>query len=210
MILGNCPGLWASRKMPEWRLGAVRWRNSLVALPAMLALLLMVSGCASLRPTVPRVPSYAIADGELTTLGRVFSAQAAEHPDLSGFQVMAAGQTALVARAALADAAERTLDLQYYCVADDVTTDLLLLRITAAADRGVRVRILLDDIYAPTRLFAWRAMAAHPAIQVRLFNPFYFGGTMSLARLGEFAFDAARLNRRMHNKLWVTDRKSVV
>lgn len=170
-----------------------------------MLLVLVASGCASLRPEVARVPSYAIADAERATLGRVFAAQAAEYPGMSGFQVMASGQSAFMARAALAESAERTLDLQYYSVGEDLTTDLLLLRIASAAERGVRVRILLDDIHAPSRLFAWRAMAAHPGIQVRLFNPFFFGGTMSLTRLGEFAFDGERLNRRMHNKLWVTD-----
>ena len=177
---------------------------------AMLVVLLMVGGCASLRPDFPRVPSRAIADGELTSLGRVMAVQASQHPGLSGFQVMATGQSAFLTRAALADAAERTLDLQYYSVGEDLTTDLLLLRIVAAAERGVRVRILLDDIHAPTRMFAWRAMAAHPGIQARLFNPFYFGATMSLARLGEFAFDGERLNRRMHNKLWITDNAAAI
>ena len=176
----------------------------------MLALLLMVGGCASLRPDFPRVPSHAIADGEHTSLGRVFAAQASQHPGLSGFQVMATGQSAFAMRAALADTAERTLDLQYYSVGEDLTTDLLLLRIVAAAERGVRIRILLDDIHAPTRMFAWRAMAAHPGIQARLFNPFYFGATLSLARLGEFAFDGERLNRRMHNKLWITDNAAAI
>lgn len=181
-----------------------------IACAAMLALLLMASGCTTLRPDVPRIPSHAIADGESTTLGRVFAVQAAEHPGQSGFQVMASGSSAFVARAALADMAERTLDLQYYSVGEDLTTDLLLLRIVRAAERGVRVRILLDDIHASARLFAWRAMAAHPGIQVRLFNPFYFGGESSLARLGEFVFDSERLNGRMHNKLWVTDNAAAV
>jgi len=171
----------------------------------MLVLLLMTSGCATFRPDVPRVPSHAIADGETTTLGRVFAVQATEHQGRSGFQVIASGHSAFVARAALADAAERSLDLQYYSVDDDLTPDLLLLRVVAAAERGVRVRILLDDIHEQTRLFARRAMAAHPGIQVRLFNPFYFGDTSKLVRLGELSVDGNRLNRRMHNKLWVTD-----
>ena len=188
---------------------------------ALFALLTLLGGCAALRPSAPRMPSWAITDAEQTTLGRVFTAQAAQattqtatqtaqQPGLSGFQVVASGQTAFMARAALAQAAERTLDLQYYSVGDDLTTDLLLLHIVDAAERGVRVRILLDDIYAPTRLFAGRAMAAHPGIEVRLFNPFYFGGTLSLARLAEFIFDGARLNRRMHNKLWVTDNAAAI
>lgn len=173
-----------------------------------LLLLVVLSGCASVRLDVPRVPraaSQAIDDGERTTLGRVFAEQVAQHPGLSGFQLMVTGHAAFVARTALADAAERTLDLKYYSVSDDLTTDLLLLRIAAAAERGVRVRILLDDIDVRARFFARRAIAADPAIQVRLFNPFLSAGTSSLARLGEFIFDGDRLNRRMHNKLWVAD-----
>lgn len=118
---------------------------------------------------------------------------------------MASGQSAFMTRSALADAAERTLDLQYYSVGDDLTTDLLLLGILGAAERGVRVRILLDDISPLARDFGRRASAAHPGIHVRLFNPFKVAGTSSLLRLGEFIFDSERLNRRMHNKLWVTD-----
>ena len=180
------------------------------ALLLLLLLLAAISGCASVRLDVPRVPSHAITDGERTALGRAFAQQAAQHPGLSGFQIMATGHAAFVARTGLADAAERTLDLQYYSVSDDLTSDLLLLRVVAAAERGVRVRILLDDISALTRRFARRASAAHAEIQVRLFNPFLSGGASSLGRLGEFVFDGSRLNRRMHNKLWVADNAAAV
>jgi cardiolipin synthase C len=171
----------------------------------LLLALLMASGCAPLRSPVSRVPSQAIANGDQSMLGRVFGAQAREHPGLSGFQVVTSAQSAFASRVALADAAERTLDLQYYSAGDDLTSNLLLLRMVAAAERGVRVRILLDDVHPMTRTFARRAAAAHPRIQVRLFNPFFFGGAWSVSRLAEFVFDGERLNRRMHNKLWVTD-----
>jgi putative cardiolipin synthase len=176
-------------------------RRSAVAL---LLVLLVVSGCA-LQPRVARVPSYVLGEGVRTTLRHAFEAQAAEHPGLSGFQVVAGAQSAFASLAALADVAERTLDLQYYSAGDDLTSDLLLWRVVAAADRGVRVRILLDDVHPMTRAFAQRAMAVHPGIHVRLFNPFIFGGAWSVSRLIEFALDSERLNRRMHNKLWVTD-----
>lgn len=189
---------------------ALRARAASITFATLAALLLTLGGCATVRHDVPRVPSHVIGDGERTTAGRVFAAQASAHPALSGFRVMAAGRTAFVVRAALADIAERSVDLQYYSVGDDLTTDLLLLSIVEAADRGVRVRILLDDLYPATRHFARRASAAHPGIQVRLFNPFLFGGTSRLARLGEIVFDGGRLNRRMHNKLWVTDNAAAV
>ena len=170
--------------------------------------LVLASGCASLRSSVPRLPSYTIAQSDQTTLGRAFAAQADEHPGQSGFQVVPGAQSAFASRAALVDAAERTLDLQSFSVGDDLTSDLLLQRIVAAADRGVRVRILLDDVHPTTRVFAQRAAAA--GINVRLFNPFFFGGTHSVSRLVEFLFDPQRLNRRMHNKLWVTDNAAAV
>jgi putative cardiolipin synthase len=176
----------------------------------MMSALLLVGGCSTLRAPLPRVASSAITQGDQTTLGRTFHAQAEVHPGQSGFQILSGGQAAFTLRAALADAAERTLDLQYYSVGDDLTSNLLLHRIAAAADRGVRVRILLDDAYPTTRVFAQRAAAVHPSVQVRMFNPFYFGGTWSLARLVEFAFDDQRLNRRMHNKLWVADNAAAI
>lgn len=172
----------------------------------LLAMLLMASGCSTVGPDVPRAPSHAIGDSERTTpLGRAFATEAALNPGLSGFQVLAGGQAAFVTRISLADAAERTLDLQYYSAADDLTTDLLLQRIVSAAQRGVRVRVLVDDIYPPTRHFAHRASAAHPKIEVRLFNPFFWSERWNLARVGELIFDFDRLNRRMHNKLWIAD-----
>lgn len=170
-----------------------------------LFLVAIASGCASVRLDVPREPSFALGDTERSSLARKIAVDAARHPGKSGFRVMASGSIAFGARAALANAAEHTLDLQYYSVGDGPTTDLLLLRIVDAAERGVRVRILLDDIYAPTRRFARLATAAHPAIQVRLFNPFLSGSPLSVLRLGEFITDSDRLNRRMHNKLWVAD-----
>ena len=170
----------------------------------LLVVMILTSGCATFGEDIPRHPSYALEDGAHTLLGRAFAAQQIANPGQSGFDLLATGPEALLARAALADAAEHTLDLQYYSVAQDATTDLLLERIVGAARRGVRVRMLLDDIDESARAFAARALNADPGIQVRLFHPFlsgpWFGG-----RLLEFLADGERLNRRMHNKLWAAD-----
>ena len=170
-----------------------------------MAILLLTGGCGTLRSSVPPTPSFALADAESTPLGHHVAAEAAVHAGRSGFRLIVSGREAFATRVAVADLAERTLDLQYYSAAGDLTTDLMLRRIEAAAQRGVRVRILLDDIYPPTRRFALRASALHPSIQVRLYNPFFWSDSWNPLRVGELIADAERLNRRMHNKLWIAD-----
>jgi putative cardiolipin synthase len=124
------------------------------------------------------------------------------HPDQSGFRLLEYGREALVARTALADAAERTIDAQYYICDPDAAGSLFFQRLIAAADRGVRVRLLLDD----NNLSDDREMAtlcAHPNIEVRVFNPFTFRARW--ARLPQYAVDFNRMVRRMHNKIFIAD-----
>jgi cardiolipin synthase C len=90
-------------------------------------------------------------------------------------------------------------------VAQDATATLLLYRVVIAAQRGVRVRLLLDDISAAGRDFDLATLASHPNVQVRIFNPFLRRGPLGISRLFEFLGDSERLNRRMHNKLWIAD-----
>jgi cardiolipin synthase C len=165
----------------------------------------LVLGCSSARFDVPRPPSYAIDHPEETFLGHSYVSQFGATPEKSGFHLLVSGQEAFIARAALAESAERTLDLQYYIVAEDATATLLLYRALRAAQRGVRVRLLIDDMYAVGRDFDLAMLAAHPNFQVRVFNPFLHRGPLGLSRLLEFFGDSARLNRRMHNKLWIAD-----
>jgi putative cardiolipin synthase len=170
----------------------------------------LVMGCSSARLDVPRPVSHAIDRPEETFLGRTFASQLAATPGQSGFHLLASGQEAFLARAALAESAERTLDLQYYIVAEDATATLLLYRALRAAQRGVRVRLLIDDLYAVGRDFDLATFAAHPKVQVRVFNPFLRRGPMGISRLLEYLGDSARLNRRMHNKLWIADNAAAV
>ncbi len=163
-----------------------------------------------MRSEHPPTASYALAEARHSALGRAAESVPVSSSGQSGFRLIASGREAFATRAVLADLAERSLDLQYYSAADDMTTDLLLLRIEAAAQRGVRVRILLDDIYPPTRRFAQRAAAQHPGIQVRLYNPFFWSDSWDPVRVGELIADAERLNRRMHNKLWIADNAAAV
>ncbi len=170
----------------------------------------LVVGCSSARHDVPRPPSYAIDLPEETFLGRTFAAQLSALGGQSGFHLMTSGQEAFIARAALAESAERTLDLQYYIVAEDATATLLLYRALRAASRGVRVRLLIDDLYAVGRDFDFATFAAHPNVQVRVFNPFLRRGPLGISRLLEYLGDSDRLNRRMHNKLWIADNAAAV
>lgn len=178
--------------------------------PALVLALALIGGCSTPRIEVPSAPSYALTDAGHTVLGQASAGEARLHPGMSGFRLIVASREAFAMRAVLTDLAERTLDLQYYSAADDLTTDLLLLRLDAAAQRGVRVRILLDDIHPASRRFAQRARSLHPGIQVRLYNPFFWSDRWDPVRVGELIADADRLNRRMHSKLWITDNAAAI
>jgi putative cardiolipin synthase len=170
-----------------------------------IAAAVLVAGCSPVRDDVARPASYAIDRPEETFLGRAFASQLAATPGWSGFHFLVSGQEAFLARAALAEAAERTLDLQYYIVGEDATATLLLYRALRAAQRGVRVRLLIDDWYAVGRDFDFGTLAAHPNVEVRVFNPFLSRGPLGWSWFLEYIGDSARLNRRMHNKLWIAD-----
>jgi cardiolipin synthase C len=163
-----------------------------------------LAGCAtsSLRPDYERTPSESLAGGEATSIGRAFAPVLANHPGDSGFVMLDDNVVALLARVMLADRAESSIDLQYYIYRGDQTGRLLTQRLLAAADRGVRVRALLDDMYVLGRDASVAALDAHPLIEVRIFNPF-MARNASAGR--QFAGDARRLNRRMHNKAFIVD-----
>jgi putative cardiolipin synthase len=163
--------------------------------------LAVVTGCAAHYAHVPRSPSAAFQEYHATTLGRLFEPAAAAHPGESGVMYMRYGSKALVARLALADLAERSLDLQYFIWDADISGHLLADRVIRAADRGVRVRVLLDDVSVVGRDTAIAQLSAHPNIDVRAFNPFRTRGN----RWSDFLTDASRVNRRSHNKLMVAD-----
>ncbi len=165
--------------------------------------LLLIGGCATLPKDYPREQSQAWDLPQETTLGRMLVVETAQHPGMSGFLPLASGLDAFVARMALAEAAERTLDLQYYILHSDFTGKLILDSIVRAADRGVRVRILVDDTTAKGRDAGIAALASHPHIEVRVFNP--SAGRSSASWLLSAAADFDRINRRMHNKMFVAD-----
>lgn len=168
-----------------------------------VAILLLITGCARLPKDYVREPSSAWDRPQETRLGRELAGDLQEHLGLSGFHRLSSGMDAFVARMALADVAEHTLDLQYYIFHGDLTGKLLLERLMQAADRGVRVRLLIDDIGTSADDAFVAAFSSHPNIEVRIFNP--VAGRSGIARLFSFATEFSRVNRRMHNKMFVAD-----
>ena len=179
------------------------WR--LVAL-SLLASVLSLQGCASLPPLEARIASTRLEPVADSVLGRSIVPLTAAHPGLSGVVPLLRGGDAFAARLRLAEAAERSLDVQYYIWHKDLSGTLLADALRRAADRGVRVRILLDDNNTAGLDAPLAALARHPHVEVRLFNPF-------LARQGRplaFLFDFDRLNRRMHNKSFTADNLATI
>lgn len=185
----------AERAQSRWRSPSLAW---VVLVSFCLALL---GGCASLPANAGRTPTYAATDTGNTLLARSLAPRLAQNPGQSIFYPLGAGPDALTARIALARAAQKTLDVQYYIYDIDTTGSALLGEFIDAADRGVRVRILMDDIHTAKQDKIWAALDSHPNIEVRIFNPF----ANRKARWLELVWDFGRLNRRMHNKQLTVD-----
>ncbi len=171
-----------------------------------LLLLVLLQGCVTLPIDYPRSVSTALSMPQETRMGRNIQARSARHDDKSGFYLLSSGDDAFMARLLSVDRAEKTIDLQYYIFQDDFTGKLMLDRLVAAAERGVRVRLLLDD-WEETGKMDWglAMIQANPNIEVRVFNP--FGGLRSnpLTRPLEAIFGPRRLQGRMHNKAFIAD-----
>ena len=143
---------------------------------------------------------------EKTDMGKIVDTLAARHQGKSGFYLLPNGEDAFLARVLAVNQAERTLDLQYYVFEDDLTGKFLMDRLLAAAERGVRVRLLLDGWTDEGKADWGLAMVqTNPNIEVRVFNP--FGGLRSsiFSRTFQALFVAPRLRNRMHNKIFIAD-----
>jgi putative cardiolipin synthase len=172
----------------------------------LLLTLLVLSGCATVPENTPRSESFVLTDTHDTVLGRQFSSLRMEHPDQSGFLLLGRGIDAFLARALLAQSAERSIDAQYYLLHDDLTGQLFIDQLLSAADRGVRVRLLVDDMDLEGRDFSARALDAHPHVEVRIFNPFSRDGSRALQLLTRFG----SVTRRMHNKSFTVDNQVTI
>src|SRR5579864_3878754 len=178
-----------------------------VRLTTLVLLAAALAGCATLPPgaAFPKAVSVALVHPEQTRLGGQFDNAALTHGGASAFRLISVGVDAFLMRAQLIDAAERTLDLQYFIFRGDETGRLLTDALLRAADRGVRVRVLVDDGDTVAGDEQISALDAHPNVQVRVFNPFAYRGHNRLRRGLDFMFHASRLDYRMHNKLLVVD-----
>ena len=161
----------------------------------------LFSSCAPSLSDVKREPSQAFQNHTTTLQGRVFEKEAKKHPGKSGFSLIPYGQDAFEKRMRMVALAEKSLDIQYYIWKSDTTGTAFAYEILRAADRGVKVRILLDDLGLKGRDEAIAALDAHPNIEIRIFNPF----TSRKLRGVNFLLDFERLNHRMHNKVIVAD-----
>ena len=174
------------------------------SLPLLAVLLLAVSGCATLPRHVDKSPSTALQNPDTTSLGRIVAAEESVRT-LSGIRLLTSGEEALGDLIALADHAERTLDVQYYIIHEDDSARILLHHVRLAADRGVRVRVLVDDLNTAGEDRRFMHLGAHANVEVRVFNPFPGGRSATWTRLLASVNDIPRINHRMHNKLFVAD-----
>ena len=184
---------------------------SLFSIPAAkwLSLILLGSllgGCSLPAQNMKASSALGTEAAQATRLGQGLAPRLAAHPGKSGIHALADPHAAFAARALLARAAERTLDVQYYIWHGDMTGTLLLEELHAAADRGVRVRLLLDDNGTAGLDTELAALALHPQIEVRLFNPFKVRNPKWLGYLTDFS----RANRRMHNKSFTADNQATI
>jgi putative cardiolipin synthase len=161
----------------------------------------LVSACATVSFDEPKDQSRYLADTAQTELGDWTSQWVEAHEGVSGFYPLSGGLDALVTRLGLAEKAQKSIDLQYFIMKGDTAGLAVFKSLLMAADRGVRVRVLLDDIWTTTSDRKLVLLNEHPNIEVRLFNPVSRRGFTWL----NIAFDFRRANRRMHNKSFSVD-----
>ena len=176
---------------------------------ALLGVLPWLTHCAT-APSLHGVePSYSLPPVQSEALDAAVTLDGGTAPGQSSVRLVELNAMAFAYRAATAAAATRSIDVQYYIWNDDVTGRLLAAELLRAAERGVRVRVLVDDIDARAKHDLFRVADLHPNVEVRIFNPFYSrSGALGLAT--EWLTRPDRLNRRMHNKAWIVDNRVAI
>jgi putative cardiolipin synthase len=167
---------------------------------------LFSAGCASLAPPQERTATHAVEGTHDTRLARALAGYAETRSGNTGIHPLPQARDAFAARALLAAAADRSIDVQYYIWHDDEVGNLLFEALWHAAERGVRVRMLLDDMNTKGLDPTLAALDGHPNIEVRLYNPLVQRDLRALNFVGDFA----RVNRRMHNKSFTVDNQVTI
>lgn len=185
-------------------------RTTFIAASAVAAAAL--SGCATRPPASSFEPpvTHALPQSTATPLGAALAAPEAAHPGQSGFRVLSSGTEALQMRIALARAATKTLDMQYYIANEDTTGKLLLAAALYAADHGVRVRMLVDDLNFKDLDDIMASLNSHQNIEIRVFNPFGSAQGSLYQRTENFFTQIGSFTRRMHNKAMIADNQLAI
>ena len=173
-----------------------------------LSVLVFAGGCATIDYDYPRTESFHETDTADTYLGQQIVPVVATKPEgYSGFYPIGDGIDALASRILLARRAEKTIDVQYYLIKSDIVGRAFILTLLNAADRGVRVRLLLDDMFTAGYDVGMAALHSHPNFEIRIYNPFNRGAAgRSLGAMTSFS----RINRRMHNKSFTVDNQITI
>lgn len=172
----------------------------------LVVIFVTLSGCATVDFDYPKPASSAYTDTDDTYLGKQLAGLADQHPGEAGFYPLADGIDALAARLLLAERAEQTLDAQYYLIKDDIVSHAFINVLLRAADRGVRVRLLVDDIFTGGYDAGMAGLDSHPNFEIRIFNPF----ARRSARFMDGITSFSRINRRMHNKSFTVDNQITI
>ncbi len=165
-----------------------------------------LSGCASVDFEAPKTTSYALTDTEDTYYGKLLEGVEEQHPGEGGFFALGDGIEALSARLLMAARAERSIDAQYYLIKNDIVGKAFIYSLLQAADRGVRVRLLIDDMFTSGYDAGMAGLVTHPNFDIRIFNPF----ASRTARAWDGVTSFSRINRRMHNKSFTIDNKITI
>jgi cardiolipin synthase C len=171
-----------------------------------------LAACATRPPAtaLDRPASRALAASEATPLEAALAPLEKQHPDESAVRLLRTGTDALQARIALARAATKTLDMQYYIAEEDNTGKLLLGAALYAADRGVRVRMLVDDLNFKDIDRIMAALNSHDKIEIRVFNPYGSAQRSFSERTQNFFTNLSHFTRRMHNKAMIADNQIAI